>query len=98
MNNIYIRPLHKQFPKHIADIVDYVRKDRDSPGPSVDQIKQDAELNKLWMGTGEPEVEGYFRDNIFLKPAASDSLKRAERQPMAKHTIPSTGSKLKGLR
>jgi hypothetical protein len=89
-NNIYIRPLHEQFPEHISGLVDYVRRDRDSPGPSPDQVRQDAELNALWMGTGEPEVEDYFRGKIFPKPGPSDSLKRSDRQPMAKHTVPST--------
>ncbi|KXX74018.1 hypothetical protein MMYC01_209885 [Madurella mycetomatis] len=94
-NNTYIRPLHKQFPEHITDLVDYMRRDRDSLGPSLDQVRQDAELNALWMGSGEPEVEDYFKGKIFPKPGASDSLQRAERQPMAKHTVPSTGSRLK---
>ncbi|KAF2174383.1 hypothetical protein K469DRAFT_796720, partial [Zopfia rhizophila CBS 207.26] len=30
-NHIYIRPLREQFPQHIADLVDHVRRDRDSP-------------------------------------------------------------------
>ncbi len=94
-NNIYMRPLHEQFPKHITGVVDYTRRDRDSPSLSSDEVRQDAELNELWMGTGEPEVEDYFRSKIFPKPGPSDSLKRNDRQPMAKHTVPSTGSKLK---
>jgi hypothetical protein len=60
-NKICLRPLHGQLPEHIADLVDFVvREDRASPGPSPDQIWQDAELNELWMGSGEPEVEEYF--------------------------------------
>ncbi|KAK3369365.1 hypothetical protein B0T24DRAFT_651002 [Lasiosphaeria ovina] len=94
-NNVYMRPLHEQFPEDIASLVDYIRQDRDSPGPSPDEVRQDAELNELWMGTGEPEVEDYFRGKIFPKPRPSDSLKRSDRQPMARHTVPSTGSKLK---
>jgi len=39
-------------------------------------------LNELWMGTGESEVADYFKAAIF-------------RQPMAKHTVPSTESELK---
>lgn len=94
-NNIHMRPLHEQLPDDIADLVDYVRQDRDSPAPSPEQVRQDAELNELWMGTGEPEVEDYFKSKIFPKPGPSDTLKRSVRQPMAKHTVPSTGSKLK---
>ncbi|KAH6874973.1 hypothetical protein B0T10DRAFT_541041 [Thelonectria olida] len=94
-NNIYIRPLHEQFPEHISDIVQLIKRDRDSPGPSPEDVRQDTELNELWMGTGEPEVEDYFRDKILPKPGPTDSLKRSDRQPMAKHTVPSTGSGLK---
>jgi len=94
-NNIYMRPLHEQFPQHISDLVGYMRRDRDSPAPSPDHVRQDAELNELWMGSGELEVEEYFKDKIFPKPGASSSLKRAERQPISKHAVPSTGSRLK---
>ncbi|KAL2757741.1 hypothetical protein ACRALDRAFT_2016829 [Sodiomyces alcalophilus JCM 7366] len=94
-NNIYIRPLHEPFPQHIADIVQHVQQDRDSPGPSLEDIRQDTELNELWMGTGEPEVEDYFKDKIFSKPRPTDSLRRSDRQMMAKHAVPSTGSSLK---
>jgi hypothetical protein len=94
-NNIYMRPLHERLPEHIADLVDHVRRDRDSPGPSPDQVWQDAELNELWTGAGESEVEEYFRGKIFSKPGPSDSLKRADRQPIAKHAVPSSGSNLK---
>ncbi|KAF5024698.1 hypothetical protein F66182_3227 [Fusarium sp. NRRL 66182] len=94
-NNIYMRPLHEQFPEEIADIVDRIQRDRDSPGPSLEDVRQDTELNELWMGAGEPKVEDYFRDTIFPKFAPSDSLDRADRQPMAKHTVPGTGSSLK---
>ena len=78
-NNIYIRSLREQLPEHISDLVDYVRRDRDSPGPSPDQVWQDAELNELWMGAGESQVENYFRDKIFSKPGPGDSWDRADR-------------------
>lgn len=91
-NNIYLRPLHKQLPEHIADLLDYIGRDRDSPGPSPDQVRQDAELNELWMGTDEAKVEDYFRSKMFPKYEPSDSLRRADRQRMTKHTVPSTTS------
>ncbi|KAK0723976.1 hypothetical protein B0T21DRAFT_372923 [Apiosordaria backusii] len=94
-NNIYLRPLREQLPDHIARLIDDVRKDRDSPGPSVDQVSQDGALNALWMGAAETEVEEYFHTNIFPKPKPSDVLKRCHRQPMAKHTVPKTGSEPK---
>ncbi|KAH6624161.1 hypothetical protein B0J18DRAFT_169615 [Chaetomium sp. MPI-SDFR-AT-0129] len=94
-NNIYMRDLHEQFPEHIADLVDHVRRDRDSPGPSSDEVRQDAELNELWMGAGESRVEAYFRRRIFPEPEPGDGLVRDERQPMPKHAVPSAGSSFK---
>ncbi|KXX77075.1 hypothetical protein MMYC01_206328 [Madurella mycetomatis] len=95
-NNISMRPPFEEFPQHIADLVDEVRKDRNSPGPSLDQIRQDPNLAAFqWMGAGEPQVEEYFRTNIFPYPDLTESLQRSDRQPMARHAVPSTGSKLK---
>lgn len=89
-NNIYLRPLHEPFPEDIADLVDYIGRDRGSPGPFPDQVRQDAELNELWAGAGEAKVEEYFRGKIFPKYGSSGSLDRADRQQMAKWTVPYT--------
>lgn len=94
-NNIYIRSSREQFPESITDLIRHVRRDRDSPEPSTDQIWQDGALEELSMGVGESEVEKYFHAHIFPDPKPLDSLKRADRQPMARHTVPNTGSKLK---
>ncbi len=56
-NHIYMGPICEQFPDHVADLADYVRRDRDSPGPSPDQVSQDTELLTLEMGAEEPDVE-----------------------------------------
>jgi hypothetical protein len=94
-NNIYMRPVYEEFPEDIARLVDHVRQDRDSPGPSLDQLRQDTDLYRLEMGTGEPDVEEYFHANIFPKPKLSDSLQRTNKNPMARHVVPDVGSKLK---
>ncbi|KAM3071601.1 hypothetical protein ACMFMG_009477 [Clarireedia jacksonii] len=94
-NNIYLRPLREQLPNHITGLVEHVGRDRDSPGPSLDQVRHDARLNELWMGSAEPRVEKYFQTNIFPDPEPSDSLKRTDRLPIAKHAIPEVGSNLK---
>lgn len=94
-SNIYMRPLHEQLPEQVGELVNYVGRDRDSPSPSPDQVHQDAGLNELWMGAEESEVEKYFQSTIFSDPQPGDSFKRADRQPMARHTVPNTGSKLK---
>ncbi|KAI0904634.1 hypothetical protein F4823DRAFT_614360 [Ustulina deusta] len=91
-NNIYMRHPCDSLPEHVASSVDYVRQDRDSPGPSSDEIRQERDLS---MGTAEPEVERHFHAYFFPDPKSSDSLKRSDRQPMAKHTVPSAGPKFK---
>jgi len=94
-NNISIRSVHEEFPEDIASLVDHVRKDRDSPGPSSDQLRQDTDLERLEMGTGESDVEEYFRANVFPNPKLSDSLQCTNRNPMAKQVVPDVGSELK---
>lgn len=93
-NNIYMRSSREKFPEHIASLVDHIRRDRDSPGPSLDQVWEDAALEELGMGAGEEEVKMYFQTKIFYDPQPG-VLDRADREPMAKHTVPNTGSKFK---
>lgn len=52
-NNVYMCPLYEELPQDIAKLVQSVGGDRDSPGPSPDDIRQDVELSELWMGTSE---------------------------------------------
>ncbi|KAG8417266.1 hypothetical protein J3459_012472 [Metarhizium acridum] len=94
-NNIYMCHPCDPIPEDVASIVDYVRRNRDSPGPSLDEIRQNRDLYDLSLGTAEPDVEKYFNSHIFHDPKSSDSLKRSDRQPMARHTVPNSGSKLK---
>ncbi|KAG9231564.1 hypothetical protein BJ875DRAFT_113334 [Amylocarpus encephaloides] len=94
-NNIYLRDIDEEFPEYITGLLDHVRKDRDSPGPSSDQLRHDADLRWLEMGSGEPAVEDYFKANIFPNPKPLDSLYRINRNPMAEHVVPDVGSKLK---
>ena len=39
-------------------------------------------LESLAMDTGESDVEDYFRNNIFVKPAPLDSLKPIDKNPL----------------
>ncbi|KAI9799412.1 MAG: hypothetical protein M1825_004512 [Sarcosagium campestre] len=95
MNNIYMRSSREQFPAHIANLVDNIRLDRNSPDPSLDQVWQDLDLENLELGAPQPEVEDYFKVNIFGKPKIIDILKRIDRNPMVKNAVPDVGSKLK---
>lgn len=94
-NGIYMRDIDQPFPDDIASLVHDVRKGRDSPGPSPDHVWLDADLHQLELGAGEADVEEYFRNNVYPYPKSIDSLKRSDRQPMAKHTVPNTGSQLR---
>jgi hypothetical protein len=95
VNNIYMRSSREKLPQHINDLITRMRKDRDSPGPSSDELWQDRTLELLGMGPTKPEVEKYFQGRIFPDCGPDDSLKRSDRQPMAKHTVPNVGDKLK---
>ena len=91
-NNIYIR---KQYPKHIASLVDQIRMDHDSLGLSLNKIRRDIDLENLEIGTRETDMEDYFRGKVFLKPASLDSLKRIDKNPIAKQLVSDVRSKLR---
>jgi hypothetical protein len=94
-NNIHMHFSDEQFPQHIAGLLNEVRKDRDSPDPPSDQERQDKCLEDLEMGTGEPDVENFFRTYVILNPEPKDILQRTDRNPMSKHAVPDVGSKFK---
>lgn len=94
-NNIFLRHPCEQFPKHVTSLVGHVGRDRESPGPSLDRLRQDTELYDLGMGSAEPKVEKYFQANIFPDPKSWDSLQRTDRLPMAKGVVSEVGSNLK---
>jgi hypothetical protein len=94
-NNIHFRHAYDEFPAEVAGLVNYVGQERDSPGPSFEEIRQNKRLRDFGMEGAEPDVEEYFNTHLFPNPDASDPLKRSARQLMAKHTVPSTGSKHK---
>ena len=94
-NNIYMRYQCDPLPEDVNRLVDSMRRDRSSPGPSLDEIRQDKGLYSLSMGAGEPEVTRYLGAHIFPDLPVLDDLKRTERTPMAKHAVPSPSSSYK---
>ncbi|KAF2455207.1 hypothetical protein BDY21DRAFT_289948 [Lineolata rhizophorae] len=95
-NHVYMRERYEQFPEHVSSLVDHVRRDRESPGPSPDEVWQDMDLTALeTKGLDEPEVEDYFRDRVFPKPKQGDDLRRSDRQPMSRYAVPNAGPQFK---
>jgi hypothetical protein len=95
VNNIFLRPFREQFPDHIASLITHISRDRDSPGLSLDKVRDDARLNRLWTGSAESIVEEYFHTYIFSNPQPSDNLERAIKIPIAKQVVPNIRSDLK---
>ncbi|KAK3371885.1 hypothetical protein B0H63DRAFT_513437 [Podospora didyma] len=73
-SNVYMRHPCDPILGHIADLVDYVRQGRNSPGPSADELRKDRSLYDLSMGAGEAQVERYFLDQYF-------PLSQVDREP-----------------
>ncbi|KAL8383703.1 hypothetical protein RB595_010756 [Gaeumannomyces hyphopodioides] len=94
-NNIFLRYPCDPIPASMTSVIDRVHRSRDSTGPSLDEIRQDRDLQELAMGAPEPEVEEYFRTHVFPAADSSDKLQRNCRLPMAKHTVPISGSEHK---
>ncbi|OAA54772.1 hypothetical protein SPI_08643 [Niveomyces insectorum RCEF 264] len=94
-NRIYMRYPWDPVPESVTNLIGRVFQDRDSPGPSADEIQQDRDLYLLSMGAPEPDVEKYFHACIFPNPSMLDRLKRSDRQPMAKHAVPAASSGLR---
>lgn len=94
-NNIYMCSYLDQFPDHIASLVDHVRRDRDSPGPLPEELKQDSRLAELWMGSAESKVENYFKSEVFPDPGLSGNLQSSDRLLMSRHVVLDVGSKVK---
>jgi hypothetical protein len=88
-----VRSHREEFPEHISSLVNYVGRDRDSPGPSSDDVWQDEDLEALEMGAPEGDVQNYFQAEVF--PRSAGALKRSDRLPMGRGVVPDSGSNLK---
>ncbi|KAK3682815.1 hypothetical protein B0T22DRAFT_294968 [Podospora appendiculata] len=94
-NGIHLRDINEEYPDQIADLVRDVGKERSSPGPSPDEVRNDAALHKLETNGGEPDVEEYFRNHVYPYSEPTGALQRSDRQPISKHAVPATGSKFR---
>lgn len=92
-NNIHMRRRHTPLPKLVSSLVDFVSKDRDSPGPSVEDLEQDQSLDELESVVEEMSVQLYFQ--YAIARGFQHSLRQSSRFPMVKSVIPDTGSSFK---
>jgi hypothetical protein len=95
LNNIYLRPPTDPVPEHVAQLLTEIRRSNESPSPSLDQVRQDADLQALEMCASETEVEQYFNKNLFPVPGSSETLRRTDKNPMSKNTVPEIDSRMK---
>ncbi|KAM6535522.1 hypothetical protein FALCPG4_005078 [Fusarium falciforme] len=60
-NGIYLDDRRHPTPEHITNLVNQMRQDRDSPGPTADEVLQDRELYDLVHERAPmSQVEKYF--------------------------------------
>jgi hypothetical protein len=95
LNNIYLRSPTEPVPEHVAQLLTEIRRGNESPGPSLDQVRQDTDLQALEMCASETEVEQYFNKNLFPVPGSSEALRRTDKNPMSKNTVPEIDSRMK---
>ncbi|KFH48647.1 hypothetical protein ACRE_003730 [Hapsidospora chrysogenum ATCC 11550] len=93
-NGIHMMPVSRsrRLPDHVASAVRYIQQDRDSPPPTAEDIWRDQELDDLYNGAPESQVESYFRDKILPRTGPPGPLRRDDRLPMFADAVPSTGS------
>ena len=65
---------------------------RNSPTPSFTEFNADDALAGLERGAGETTVEQYFQNKLVPQPLRGDPLKRSDKLPMNKGTVPNTGT------
>ncbi|KAH7126474.1 hypothetical protein B0J13DRAFT_454440 [Dactylonectria estremocensis] len=94
-NNIFMRSPRDPLPDHVAELVTLVRRSRDSPGITHDQVLQDQALEDLGADADEGHVAAFFREFVLREDNAQHSLQRHEGTPMLECTVPNTASDLR---
>jgi hypothetical protein len=87
-NNIFLRSPTAPIPEYVTLLLDDMRKAHGSPSPSLDQVRQDSDLQALEDCKSEDKVEEYFKATIFPRPHETDLLARISRLPMSKKAVP----------
>ncbi|KAG8356934.1 hypothetical protein FVEN_g5493 [Fusarium venenatum] len=89
-NNIIYRDRREELPKHISQLAQKISSDRQLLDISVQDLYADDALAALERGAGEPNVEQYIQNTLVTLPPRNDILKRSDKIPMSKWTIPNT--------
>ncbi|KIH87117.1 hypothetical protein SPBR_04923 [Sporothrix brasiliensis 5110] len=87
-NNIHFRDDWEPLPDHVETLVARMRKKRDSPGPTEDEVLRDRDRQTLVRGTGEPRVAAYYTRTMFPVAGAADVLQASARMPMNRRVVP----------
>ncbi|CAK7230169.1 hypothetical protein SCUCBS95973_007481 [Sporothrix curviconia] len=87
-HHIHLRDDWGPMPDHVEALVAQMRKERGSPGPSIEELKKDKDLLQMTRGTTKPWVEKYCTTHIFPGASASDTLQKSSRKPMNRHMVP----------
>ncbi|EKJ74956.1 hypothetical protein FPSE_04848 [Fusarium pseudograminearum CS3096] len=91
-NNIIYRDRREELPEHILQLVEIISGDRELQDLSVEDVDDDDALADLERGAGEPHVEQYIQSTLVTLPPRNDILKRSDKIPMARWTVPNTGT------
>ncbi|QPC78323.1 hypothetical protein HYE68_009075 [Fusarium pseudograminearum] len=91
-NNIIYRDRREELPEHISQLVEIISGDRELQDLSVEDVDDDDVLADLERGAGEPHVEQYIQSTLVTLPPRNDILKRSDKIPMARWTVPNTGT------
>ncbi|CAF3478854.1 hypothetical protein SNK03_010895 [Fusarium graminearum] len=91
-NNIIYRDRREGLPDHISQLVEIISGDRELQDLSVEDVNDDDVLADLERGAGEPHVEQYIQNTLVTLPPRNDIVKRSDKIPMARWTVPNTGT------
>ncbi|RGP60592.1 hypothetical protein FSPOR_10559 [Fusarium sporotrichioides] len=91
-NNIIYRDRREELPTRISRLVQKIASDRELPDISIQDVDADDALAALERGAGEPNVEQYIQNTLVLLPPRNEILKRSDKIPMARRTVPNTGT------
>ncbi|PQE27221.1 hypothetical protein CJF32_00000196 [Rutstroemia sp. NJR-2017a WRK4] len=87
VNRIHVRKAFEEFPEHISNLIHKARRDRESPGPSLDQIRLDADLQRMEEEiVAESTIQFYFMSKVF--PGTDGYVQRFDNININRHCVP----------